>query len=721
MNLDRIASERAALKTRPKPTPQSAFQARELRVAAKVEFSRNFFLETSNTNVAARSAPNSNESSEFDDFGVDGNEAVAIAPSVRGDDALSAIDPRFIRFGAIEHDGFSNSDDESDLDIAREKTRAVVASKKASLMCSPKDAPVYSFDDPRLPPDVFGKFHSKTALKFRSPTPIQSEAWPGMLRFWDLVCVSPTGSGKTLAYALPLAVHCQANARFHTVTALVLGPTRELVQQIAKTMSKFQKWFDVDVTAVYGGQNEEFITARDILVATPGRALDLLTSRKLDLSKTSCVVLDEADRMLQMGFREDVDFIVAHTQPEHQTVLTSATWTPDAKRVVSSWLKNDFKEIIVGAVSGGEKLTTIGRKSKESFSKSEDPDAIEDEDVNKGGSLTLPKQIVQTVHLCAEHKKPRKLIRHIERIRKTEADHGRARNPGPMIVFCNKIKTVMFVYEFLARQEIRVVALHGSMAQDKRNKALADFRAGKYTCLIATDVAGRGLHIDALEHVVNYDFPPSLAQYAHRVGRCGRGKEKRGSALSFFTKNLSSMAPDLVKLLIACEQPVDPNLKSMADEKEEGIAMGVEEDAVAAAAGESEESKDDSESDGNQIGEDGKEETEESEDDIDVHEEKSGSDDADQASEDMINFEIEDEDGFDEDEAQDDGVVPLDGAVPLSLFAPRKAFSKSTRPDGAAPAAASFNKNDKKNRNKRTRGVRGGKKSKSKKMRMANQ
>jgi ATP-dependent RNA helicase DDX5/DBP2 len=135
-----------------------------------------------------------------------------------------------------------------------------------------------------------------------------------------------------------------------------------------------------------------------------------------------------------------------------------------------------------------------------------------------------------------------------------------------MLVFCNKIKTVLFVYEFLARQRVSVCAIHGKMTQADREKALADFKAGKYECLVATDVAGRGLHISTLVHVVNYDFPTSLPQYAHRIGRCGRGKNTKGSSLSFFTRNLAVMAPDLVKLLQASKQMVDPNLSALAQE-----------------------------------------------------------------------------------------------------------------------------------------------------------
>jgi len=133
-------------------------------------------------------------------------------------------------------------------------------------------------------------------------------------------------------------------------------------------------------------------------------------------------------------------------------------------------------------------------------------------------------------------------------------------------VFCTKIKTVNFVVDFLKRQNIRVTSLTGEMPQAARERALAEFRAGKFTALVATDVAGRGIHLNALEHIVNYDFPPSLSQYAHRVGRAGRGPDKKGTAFSFFTRNLRVMAPDLVKMLQAAGQEVDHHLKRLSEE-----------------------------------------------------------------------------------------------------------------------------------------------------------
>lgn len=422
---------------------------------------------------------------------------------------------------------------------------------------------IRDWDDERLPTEIFFKYYEQNHSKLGSPTPIQSKLWPVLLRGEDSLAVAPTGSGKTLAFALPLAAHVKGNQTHEaTLRALVLSPTRELAKQIYKVMRKFKDLYGVKVGVSYGGDKKtEELGGCSILVSTPGRGLDIASSGEISMSSVSFVVIDEADKMLQFGLRDDVEALLGFIPVNRQTVLTSATWTQTAVAVASEWLRKDRVEINVGVIS-----VSHGRIERKHDQSTDGGDLKVEESLNPGvaGSLTLAKDIEQVVHVCAEHKKPRKLIRHIEKVRKSEVERGESRNPGAMIVFCNHVKTVLFVYEFLARQSVRVVAIHGSMLQQRRESALEEFRAGKYNCLVATDVAGRGLHISNLVHVVNYDFPTSLSQYVHRVGRCGRGRH--GTAFSFFTRNLSVMAPDLVSLLIACGQEVDPNLKAIADE-----------------------------------------------------------------------------------------------------------------------------------------------------------
>ncbi|KAH9260287.1 hypothetical protein BASA81_001457 [Batrachochytrium salamandrivorans] len=562
--------------------------------------------------------------------------------------------------------------------------------ESVTIRSTPEDleipSPALTWQDERLPQNVFGKFHDKFHSDMGKPTTVQSCLWPIMLRGYDCLAVAPTGSGKTLSFALPMACHARNRitsgaSPISPTTCLVLSPTRELAIQINKAMKSFVKLFDLLSVAIHGGGGREVSegaadesAGANILVATPGRCIDFLAQKRINLSFVSLVCIDEADRMLEMGFKEDCEKICAHLPGNRQLVLTTATWTSKSVKNSGSsdWLLNPVKNvhIICNKLEGSDKMNLAHRGKKEDEEEEEAAAAMEEEE--EGGAITIPSTITQIVHVCAEHKKPRKLIRHVE---KTHAAEAQQRAYGPMIVFCNKIKTVLFVYEFLAKQELRVVALHGSMAQEKRTRALEDFRAGKYCILVATDVAGRGLHIPNLKHVVNYDFPTSLAQYAHRVGRCGRKTGSNGSAYSFFTRNLAAMAVDLTAILEASNQTVDPNLKALSEERKDfreneeqpfqDADLQEEEEPVAKRA---------------KVVRDGEEEEEEE----------------------------EEEDG--EDDGSVDDFMDSVGAVPLKSFATKGAAPKhiSSTPISVAPAR------EKKAAFKRPRGVRGGKKNKKK-------
>jgi superfamily II DNA/RNA helicase len=195
---------------------------------------------------------------------------------------------------------------------------------------------------------------------------------------------------------------------------------------------------------------------------------------------------------------------------------------------------------------------------------------VNDEELS---SLAVSKSITQEVHVCATHKKPRLLIKFVLARRKEEKE-SKVRQPGAMIVFCTKIKTIKFCEDFLRRQEMKgVVTIHGKMPQAQREKAINSFRCGKDNILLATDVAARGLHIKKLKYVVNYDFPGSLEQYCHRIGRTGRQGEA-GHAYSLISRNMAPLVGDLILLLQSCEQKIEPNLAALHKEFAEVTAAG---------------------------------------------------------------------------------------------------------------------------------------------------
>jgi len=266
-----------------------------------------------------------------------------------------------------------------------------------------------------------------------------------------------------------------------------------------------------------------------IVVSTPGRLLDLLETGDISLGRVTMLILDEADKMFQLGFNYQLHKIDQQIRPDRQTLLFSATFPPSIELAAQKWLHNPTIRIHVGT-----EVTTVNSK------------------------------ITQIIHVCAEHKKPRKLIRFIEKIREEEKSQ---RQKSLILIFANKIVTVKFVEQFLSKNQHRCASLHSEKSQLEREKALTEFKNGKIPVLVATDVAARGLHIPRLPYVINYDFPSNLEQYVHRIGRTGRQDEK-GHSYSFFTRNLVNIAPDLVQLLKTNNQSIDPNLLALAKQSQ---------------------------------------------------------------------------------------------------------------------------------------------------------
>jgi ATP-dependent RNA helicase DeaD len=326
-----------------------------------------------------------------------------------------------------------------------------------------------------------------TALGYEEPTPIQQEAIPPLLAGRDLLGQAATGTGKTAAFALPLLQRFGSEAAQPSRPAiLVLVPTRELAMQVAEAFHRYGRVLGTGVLPIYGGaafdqQIRGLRRGVHVVVATPGRALDHLRRKTLILSDLKAIVLDEADEMLDMGFAEEIDLILEATPAERQTALFSATMPSRIARIAERQLRQPVR-------------VAIARE--------------------KGRAGALPK-VRQTAYLVPRAQK----VTALGRVLDVEA-------PTLALVFCRTRTEVDTLTETLGGRGYRAEALHGGMTQDQRDRVMKRTRSGAVDLLVATDVAARGLDIEQLSHVVNFDVPSSPGAYVHRIGRTGRaGRE----------------------------------------------------------------------------------------------------------------------------------------------------------------------------------------------------
>jgi len=280
----------------------------------------------------------------------------------------------------------------------------------------------------------------------------------------------------------------------------------------------------------------------DLIVATPGRLVDLLRVKKLSLSKVTYFVLDEADKLLQPGLKSQVELISDSIRPDRQTLLFSATFPGELQNSIRYFMKCLSEKALMVQVGESPNL------SKETT-----------------GLSKISHTITQRVDVCVPHKRPRKLIRYLEKLR---LDEKSKRQKSAVLVFVNQIATVNYLVKFLRKNNFSVSGLSGKMKQTDRESTLLDFRSGKNQILVATDVASRGLHINNLPIVINYDFPSNIPQYIHRVGRAGRNGVN-GFALSFFTRNFSALAQDLITFLEQHNQIVDKTLRLLGNSNDD--------------------------------------------------------------------------------------------------------------------------------------------------------
>ena len=332
-------------------------------------------------------------------------------------------------------------------------------------------------------------------LGFQRPTPIQSDAIPPAMAGHDLLACAMTGSGKTVAFLLPILHKLIAKHR-GTTRALVLTPTRELAAQILSDLEAVATHTPISAASVFGGvgmgpQEHAFKSGVDVIVGTPGRLLDHFRYPYARLTGLEFLVLDEADRMLDMGFLPDIRRILRHIPRKRQTLFFSATM-PQA----------------------------IGELAREMLHQ---PSTINLE--RQSGPAT---GITQAVYPVPQHLKPTLLLALV-----------RSRQVSDALVFTRTKHRANRLQRYLADQNVRVERIHGNRSQNQRTEALAGFKSGKYQVLVATDIAARGIDVTALGHVINFDVPHVADDYIHRVGRTGRA-ERTGSAFTFVSPDEES-------------------------------------------------------------------------------------------------------------------------------------------------------------------------------------
>ncbi len=344
---------------------------------------------------------------------------------------------------------------------------------------------------------------------YTTPTPIQEQAIPVLLQRKDLLGCAQTGTGKTAAFALPTLQLLHQDELYKKgpdgIKALVLTPTRELAIQIGESFTAYGKLLRLKHTVVFGGVSQHSQTKAlragvDILIATPGRLLDLMNQRFVNLQHIKIFILDEADRMLDMGFIHDVRKVVAKLPAKRQTLFFSATMPPEIKLLAGNILSNPV-EIKVTPVS------------------------------------STAETIKQMVYFVQKNDK-RKLLLHIL---KTE-------DIPSVLVFSRTKHGADRVARYLNESGVHAQAIHGDKSQNARQLALGNFKSGKTKVLIATDIAARGIDVDKLSHVINFELPNVPETYVHRIGRTGRAGEL-GIALSFCDAEEKSLLQDIQKLI----------------------------------------------------------------------------------------------------------------------------------------------------------------------------
>ncbi|CAD6584151.1 MAG: RNA-dependent ATPase [Alectoria sarmentosa] len=368
---------------------------------------------------------------------------------------------------------------------------------------------------------------------FKTPTPIQSAAWPFLLSGRDVIGVAETGSGKTLAFGVPCirSITSSSRPKGPPARAVIISPTRELAAQIHTQIETLASPARLSTVCVYGGVPKDpqrlALKTAHIVVATPGRLNDLIDEGSADLRNVDYVVLDEADRMLDKGFEDEIRKIIATTPTKgRQTLMFTATWPPSVRALASTFMKNPV-HISIGAD-------------------------------NPAGELRANAKITQRVEVVDPRQKETRLLQLLEQ----HQGAAGAKQNDRILVFCLYKKEAARIESFLRARGgggLKVAGIHGDLSQEKRTAALAAFKTGACPLLVATDVAARGLDIPAVKAVINVTFPLTVEDYVHRIGRTGRAGAD-GLAITLFTEHDKGQSGALINVLRAAGQEVPEEL-----------------------------------------------------------------------------------------------------------------------------------------------------------------
>ncbi|MES1918680.1 hypothetical protein MHBO_000610 [Bonamia ostreae] len=381
--------------------------------------------------------------------------------------------------------------------------------------------PINTFRESGLPPYIM---KSIDKLKFEHPTPIQRQSWPIALSGRDMIGIAATGSGKTLAFLVPLIVHINAQkplSKGDGPLVVIVAPTRELATQIMGQIPNFAESSRIRYTSIYGGvpkhsQEKQLSRGVEIIVATPGRLLDFLQSKVTNLKRVTYLVLDEADRMLDMGFEKPIRQILSQIRPERQTLLFSATWPKEIQKLASEILNNPV-HVNIGALD-----------------------------------ISSCKNVKQDFEVVEEYNKQMKLLLYLRQLPPRDK----------VLVFVATKAMSNQLAQNLKTNGFYCAAINGDKRQSQREFILSKFRNGEISILIGTDVASRGIDIRDIRVVINFDFPNTIEDYVHRVGRTGRA-DKQGRSYTLLTRKNANKSGDLIRLLKNDKKKIPPDIERL--------------------------------------------------------------------------------------------------------------------------------------------------------------
>lgn len=370
------------------------------------------------------------------------------------------------------------------------------------------DTPQITFSDLGLHPGIL---QAIAATGYTVPTPIQAQAIPVVIQGRDVMGAAQTGTGKTAAFTLPILqrlmplANTSASPARHPVRALILTPTRELADQVAENVSKYSESIPLRSAVVFGGvdigpQRDALRRGCEVVIATPGRLLDHIEQKNISLAQVGILVLDEADRMLDMGFLPDLDRIVRLLPQSRQTLLFSATFSNEIRKLGRTWLKDPVEIEVAGRNATASTVTQIAYP------------------------LSGDDKRAAVVHLV------------------------KSRGLNQVIVFSNTKIGTSRLARSLVLDGVKAESIHGDKSQLDRMKALEAFKAGELEVLVATDVAARGIDVAGVPCVINYDLPYNAEDYVHRIGRTGRAGAS-GEAIAFFSPDEERYLLDIEKLI----------------------------------------------------------------------------------------------------------------------------------------------------------------------------